>query len=135
MFRFPPFFTPYNYSYYNYYYNMNNHKKRETISKQNEIKNNSITNNENISNTINNENTSQENRNLFSNLFNFSPISIGPLYFNPSAISDNSIPVFEMFGIKLFLDDVIIICLLIFLYQEQVKDEMLYIILFLLLFS
>ncbi len=42
---------------------------------------------------------------------------------------------FEIFGIKLYLDDIIILCLLFFLYQEEVKDEMLYIILFLLLFS
>lgn len=45
------------------------------------------------------------------------------------------IPIFEFFGIFLFLDDIIIICLLIFLYREQVDDQLLYIILFLLLFS
>lgn len=44
-------------------------------------------------------------------------------------------PIFEIFGICLFFDDLIILCLLFFLYQENVKDEMLYIILFLLLFS
>lgn len=43
--------------------------------------------------------------------------------------------IFEMFGIELYTDDLIIICLLFFLYQQNVKDEMLYIILFLLLFS
>ena len=44
-------------------------------------------------------------------------------------------PIFNIFGINLFLDDLIILGILFFLYQENVKDEMLYIILFLLLFS
>ena len=41
----------------------------------------------------------------------------------------------EIFGLKLYLDDLIILGLLFFLYQQNVKDEMLYIILLLLLFS
>lgn len=49
--------------------------------------------------------------------------------------SNDSKPIFEIFGIKLYMDDLIILGLLYFLYQENVKDEMLYIILFLLLFS
>ena len=49
--------------------------------------------------------------------------------------SNGASPVFEIFGIKLFLDDLIILGILFFLYQQNVKDEMLYIILFLLLFS
>lgn len=49
--------------------------------------------------------------------------------------SDEDKPIFEILGIKLFLDDIIILCVLFFLYQEKVKDEMLYIILLLLLFS
>lgn len=44
-------------------------------------------------------------------------------------------PIFEVFGIKLYLDDLIILGILFFLYQQDVKDEMLYIILLLLLFS
>lgn len=44
-------------------------------------------------------------------------------------------PIFEIWGIKLYTDDLIIIGLLYFLYQQNVKDEMLYIILFLLLFT
>ena len=43
--------------------------------------------------------------------------------------------IFEILGIKLYLDDLIILGILFFLYQQNVKDEMLYIILFLLLFS
>lgn len=43
--------------------------------------------------------------------------------------------IFEIFGIKLYLDDLIILGILFFLYKEEVKDDMLYIILFLLLIS
>ena len=61
------------------------------------------------------------------------PTSIGPLNFNPNAFTNNNEPIFEMFGIHLYLDDIIIICILIFLYQEEVNDQLLYITLFMLL--
>lgn len=69
------------------------------------------------------------------NLFQILPTSIGPLNFHPDALTNSDIPLFELFGIELFLDDIIIICILIFLYQEEVKDEILYISLIILLFS
>lgn len=49
--------------------------------------------------------------------------------------SNDTQPIFEILGIKIYTDDLIIIGLLYFLYQQNVKDEMLYIILFLLLFT
>lgn len=42
---------------------------------------------------------------------------------------------FELFGLKLHFDDVLLICLIFFLYQEGVKDEELFISLLLLLLS
>ena len=42
---------------------------------------------------------------------------------------------FELFGLKIYLDDVIIVALLFFLYQEGVQDEGLFIALILLLLS
>lgn len=45
----------------------------------------------------------------------------------------NSGECFEIFGLKLYFDDLLIIALLFFLYQEDVKDNYLYIILILLL--
>jgi hypothetical protein len=42
---------------------------------------------------------------------------------------------FEIFGIKLYLDDIIIISLLFFLYSEGTEDPMLFISLILLLLS
>lgn len=42
---------------------------------------------------------------------------------------------FDLFGIKLYFDDVLILSLLFFLYKEQVKDEGLFLALVLLLIS
>ena len=42
---------------------------------------------------------------------------------------------FELFGIKLYFDDVLILSLLFFLYKEEVKDEGLFLALVLLLIS
>lgn len=81
------------------------------------------------------QNRITQNSNTISNLFSFLPSSIGPLNFHPEALNDIEEPLFEMFGISLYLDDIIIVCILIFLYQEGVKDDMLYISLFLLLIS
>ena len=44
-------------------------------------------------------------------------------------------PFFEIFGLKLYFDDVLLICLIFFLYQEGVKDEYLFMALILLLLS
>ena len=54
---------------------------------------------------------------------------------NSNSSSDSEDAIFEIFGIKLYLDDLIILGVLFFLYQQNVNDQMLYIILFLLLFS
>lgn len=43
--------------------------------------------------------------------------------------------IFEFLGIKLHSDDIILICLIFFLYNEGVKDEFLFIALILLLLS
>lgn len=105
MFRFPFYGYPYNYPYYKYYNNQNANNNQNTQTKKEEEKN-SITNSNKISNTI-----------------------------NPKNNSDNEQAIFEILGIKLYLDDIIILGILFFLYKEEVKDEMLYIILFLLLFA
>ena len=44
-------------------------------------------------------------------------------------------PVFELFGIKLFFDDILLISLIFFLYNEGVHDQYLFIALILLLLS
>ena len=55
-----------------------------------------------------------------------------------SKLEDNSdFPnyLFEIFGLKLHLDDVLIICILFFLYSQDVHDEELFLCLILLLIS
>lgn len=42
---------------------------------------------------------------------------------------------FEIMGIKLYFDDILLICLIFFLYSEGVQDEMLFLALVLLLLS
>ncbi len=114
MFRFPYFGYQYNNPYYRYYpkynnyYNHINTNNSNTQSLSREI---SSTTSQNAS-----SNTTKDSRSI-----------------NSSISTEQAL--FEIFGIKLFLDDIIILCLLFFLYQENVKDEMLYIILFLLLFA
>ena len=52
------------------------------------------------------------------------------------ASSDNSEKeLFEIFAIKLFFDDILLICLIFFLYNEGVKDQYLFISLILLLLT
>ena len=75
------------------------------------------------------------NKNTNFDFLNFLPRSIGPLSFNPNGITDNKEPIFELFGINIFMDDIIIVGILIFLYKQEVKDESLYLILIMLLFS
>lgn len=53
----------------------------------------------------------------------------------PYSPYDNNPFLFEIFGLKLYLDDALILCLLFFLYQENVKDDGLFIILVLLLLN
>lgn len=50
-------------------------------------------------------------------------------------MEDGSNPIFEIFGIKLFFDDILLISLIFFLYSEGVKDQNLFIALILLLLS
>ncbi len=54
---------------------------------------------------------------------------------NRKPINNYDTPVFEIFGIKLFFDDVLIIALIFFLYNEGVRDDMLFISLILILLS
>lgn len=52
---------------------------------------------------------------------------------NPS--KPNEDPIFEIFGIRLFLDDILIISLIFFLYNEGVRDNLLFVSLILILLS
>ena len=78
----------------------------------------------NYSSNFNIQNKNIEEKNSITNSTEFS-----------NTINDAEQAIFEIFGIKLFLDDLIILGLLFFLYREQVNDQLLYMILLLLLFS
>ena len=54
---------------------------------------------------------------------------------NSSKQKSNDTVWFDLFGIKLYFDDVLILSLLFFLYKEEVKDEGLFLALVLLLIS
>ena len=60
-------------------------------------------------------------------------ISFANINLNGLLQSDLENPIIEILGIKLYLDDLIIISLLFFLYKEDVHDEILFGILILLL--
>ncbi|MBR3002571.1 MAG: hypothetical protein IKF38_03285 [Clostridia bacterium] len=118
MFNMPFFGFPY---YRNYY-------ARPYFPKPN-MNYNNVTNNSNDS--LNNNAKKQQNNSTTNN--NFS-----------STINDNSRsstckkenePFINIFGIDLYSDDILILCILLSLYLEGVKDEMLFISLILLLLS
>lgn len=43
--------------------------------------------------------------------------------------------IFEIFGLKIYFDDLLLICIIFFLYQEGIQDQYLFIALILLLLS
>ena len=61
--------------------------------------------------------------------------SFGPISFKNPLFTNIEDPIFEIFGIELYLDDIIILGLLFFLYKEGVQDELLFITLILLLLT
>ncbi len=114
MIRFPFFGYSYPYSYYPHYPTHPTHN----ISKE----------------ALSNEPSSQKETNLAVNNRKV-PSKNNPITFHFEGFSDPNQVILEILGIKLYLDDLIILGLLFILYQEEVKDEMLFICLILLLLS
>lgn len=52
-----------------------------------------------------------------------------------SKTTDDDVQCFEILGIKLYFDDILLICLIFFLYNEGVKDQSLFLSLIMLLLS
>ena len=130
MFNFPYFGYPYHNPYYKYYRSPNSYvniqknaytskltetSEENSTTSQNSIDNKAIYKEENFENDYK-ENVQRACNSLDNNI-------------------ESDKPIFELFGIKLYSDDLIILAVLFLLYEQNVKDEMLYIILFLLLFS
>lgn len=93
--------------------NNSNYKKHYTSSSQAEFKK-QVKENCQSHSKIEHQ-TSKENKNIFN--------------------SSNDETFFEIFGIKLYFDDILLICLIFFLYKEGVQDQYLFIALILLLLS
>lgn len=128
MFNFPFFRFPY-YNYYPYYSNYI--KKNIANSNTNVCNNYDIYNNYKMEKK---ENKIQEkiNKKISSKYNSFGPIS----FINPFVENfDENSPVLEILGLKLYLDDIIILSLLFLLYKEDVQDEILFLVLVLLLLT
>lgn len=98
-----------------------------------------------FNNFINNSNSYTTNNNKFhtSNYNeNISKVNISTNENNNKKCTENNITsteqnncLFEIFGFKIYFDDVLILCILLFLYKEGIQDEYLFIALILLLLS
>ena len=129
-----PIFPFFQYPYMNKYYSRNNiYSQRNNYDKFISNENNNVIDNSDINNTLNNKvetNTMDKIQNKSSRYTGF-----GPIHFQNPFSMNNEEPIIEILGISLYLDDLIILGLLFFLYQEGVKDYMLYLILILLLLN
>ncbi len=96
---------------------------------------NDISQNINYKDNTNFKNNNCENDNSKLTKNKSSKFYLGSIVFDSSSFSDLEKPVLEILGLKLYLDDILIISLLYFLYEEDVKDETLFISLLLLLLS
>ncbi len=128
--------------FFQYPYHMNRYYLRNNIYSQNN--NYNKTNDFNKNNTLNDEiqidkteNSNYDNNDKSSSRQNKSSrySGFGPIHFqNPFSMNSEE-PIIEILGISLYLDDIIILGLLFFLYQEGVKDYMLFLALIMLLLS
>ena len=110
---FQPFLGPYNKKYFNKNFNNYNLQKKQNSYSYNFEKNQI---NSEIAENCQKKSEKLENNNFSDNFDNYN-------YF------------FNLFGINLYFDDILIICILFFLYNEQVHDEELFLCLILLLLT
>ena len=126
--NFPFFGFPYN-NYYRYYNYRNNLNKNINHLNCNVEKVPSTCPSSKVNKHMEQNNNSRLTKNKSSKLY------FGPIVFDSSSFSNLENPVLELLGLKLYLDDILIISLLYFLYEEDVKDETLFLSLLLLLIS
>lgn len=122
MFSFPFFRFPYFNYYYPYYNNyLKNNKKYFNVN-----------NHETYNKTDEPTYTELKEEKKSSKHNSFNPVSFS----NPfSETFDENEPVLEILGLKLYLDDLIIIGIIFLLYKEDIQDEMLFLALVLLLIT
>ena len=124
-----PFHRSYYPNYYPYYRNCNFAPKQEAMEN---MENNDISQQASQSEEPRGERTKKGPTEKSSHSRFLGPIRFN--FDNPFDL-DKEEPIIEILGIPLFLDDLIILGLLFFLYQENVKDDMLFISLIMLLLS
>lgn len=122
MANFSPFIPFPRHSYYHYYnsYPNSHYPQKNNIEDTEHFKNTKI---EEYKNTVKTVKKSSR----------YNPL--GSIKFSNIFSNDLENPIVEILGIELYLDDLIILGLLFFLYQENVQDEILFFILILLLLS
>ena len=123
MFHYPFYNSPFfnRFSRYNYGYRYPPNEKK--------YNNNSTYDNQNVEN---NKNFTYKDSQKYNANFNKENSSSK----NTTNNSDsNDTPLFQLFGINLYFDDVLIICLILFLLEEGVDDEWLFTALVMLFFS
>ena len=131
-FRFPFFYNP---SYYNGFSNFNNYNTK--------LHNNSYSSNGNKSNIQQKANHQNQSNFYNNNNSAFNSMSSKSVPINNESVNSKKNDFdtncddyfFEIFGLKLFFDDVLLICIIFFLYQEGVKDNELFLSLILLLLT
>ena len=129
-------FPFYRYTYPYYYKNQqfpnfyNQNSKQTTNGQNNSEFSNTLISYNNEQYEIKNQDKENEHKSKTSRYNSFGPIN----FQNPFSVNSEE-PILEFLGIKLYLDDIIILGLLFFLYNEGVKDEMLFLSLILLLLS
>ena len=125
-FRFPFFYNP---SYYNRYTNYGEKSLNKTNFNNYKLSNNI--------NTIDNPSTNfNTNNSLRTSTPNYEANDTTPkTHKKNNSKSINDTYFFELFGLKLYFDDVLLICLMFFLYNEGVRDNELFLSLILLLLS
>ena len=120
--------------FYQYPYNMNRYYARNNYNKSISKESLDFDTSNNISDLTNDNNIETnrtENKENKSSRYS----GFGPIHFQNPFNMDSDEPIIEILGISLYLDDIIILGLLFFLYQEGVKDYMLYLALIMLLLS
>ena len=130
MFNFPYFGYTYHNPYYKYYRSPNNYVNIQKNAYTSELTETSEENSTTSQNSIDNKAIYKE-----ENFENYYKENVQRACNSFDNNNESDKPIFELFGIKLYSDDLIILAVLFLLYEQNVKDEMLYIILFLLLFS
>ena len=116
-FRFPMYYNSYRNPYYN---NLHYNTVNSTVS--------SVSSSNHHNNYDDRISKNNGQKSSFSNNIESQRIALD--YASPS-----SEQFFDIFGIHLYFDDILILCLLFFLYQEEVNDQFLFIALLLLLLS